>query len=722
MKSGFLFSLLLFLSIANAQKKDDIKDFFWGQNDPARAIVNIPDKWKNESAVIIFKSEDYHFDKSKSIMVQGAVNITYTSSIRKRIKLMDQASVKAFSEFSFNKGFSTAANFKKRKGGVRVGIKIVKPDGAEREVNVAEEAVSMDEGKKVAISNLEVGDIIDFFYHSVEPFQVYINHPFKAEENTLGDEYPIMSMKLTFSTENDFYVNFNTYNGAPELKPTGTKGNRRNYELVANDIEKNDFPRWFYPLVELPCYKFQVYFAKTGKIAEESAFLPEKEDIIKKSVSKEDVLNYYDKRLRALGDLGQIEDFLKKKSFASAEEKVKEVYYFMRHRYYTRYLEAFVVNDTKIMAPFDLYGNYPTLMTDELHFARHYLAFLKDNKIDCDIIVATPRINGSIDQLLIQENAVLILKVNTPNPVYLQLFNPYTNAGQINYELEASDAYAVEFSNKKKITGIKKVKLPSTTYKDNNTSEKMAVQISDDFSSVNFSRESALKGHNKNGVQEDKMYFFDYVDEDYSKYNTTPLMELVKNKKKKEQYTKEFDALKNKLRDKQKEEAKRSAESEFELPIEEYALNIKNTGRYGIDNPFNYNEVGVFKNNLIKKAGENYVFEIGKLIGGQAEIKDKELNRGNNVYLSFPRSFNDEIIFTIPGGYTVSGIDKLNKKVENSTGGFVSSATIEGNQLIIKTHKYYANYFEPGKNWKDMVAFLDAAYQFTQEKVLLKKV
>lgn len=127
------------------------------------------------------------------------------------------------------------------------------------------------------------------------------------------------------------------------------------------------------------------------------------------------------------------------------------------------------------------------------------------------------------------------------------------------------------------------------------------------------------------------------------------------------------------------------------------------------------------KNNLIKKAGDKYLIEIGKILTSQIEIDQKEKDRKNNIYMIYPRSFENEIILEIPAGYSVSGLEKLNKKVENETGGFTSSAEIKGNQLVIKTFKYYKNYYEPNANWNKMIAFLDAAYQFTQEKVLLKK-
>jgi hypothetical protein len=113
--------------------------------------------------------------------------------------------------------------------------------------------------------------------------------------------------------------------------------------------------------------------------------------------------------------------------------------------------------------------------------------------------------------------------------------------------------------------------------------------------------------------------------------------------------------------------------------------------------------------------------ELGKFLTSQIELSKKEKERTNNVYMTFPRQIEQEIQFEIPTGYTISGLEKFNKKVENETGGFVSTATQNGNLITIKTTKYYTNYFEPNSNWKKMVDFLDASYQFTQEKVLLKK-
>jgi len=708
------FGLLSTAVFSQDLDKKETRDFFWGKDDAFQSVNTVPEKYKNESAVVLYKYEFYDYHKF-------GTSVKYVSATRKRVKLQDQAAVKEFSEFSFQERFSTNRGF--RDGVNTLGIKIVKPDGKEIEIDVDKESKEVNKEKKIAIANLEQGDIIDFYLYHYQPFTSQLEYGFEPEETTLGDTYPIMDYKLNFRTENDFFLNFNSYNGAPELKEMPTdKSSERRYELTAKDIAKNDFPRWFYPLAELPSYKFQVYFARSGKFEKRAeAFLSEKESMVKKTVSKEDVFDYYTNKFRPYGDMGQIEKFLKKKTFATDEEKVREVYYFTRHQYFTQYVEAFVVKEANIFYPFDLYGN-AIFMNSETEFINHFMAFLKDNKLDYDIIVATPRYNGPIEDLLIQKDLNVLLRVNTtPNPVYLEYFSPYTSADQFSDELENSNAYVLNVAKRKKLTDVSLVKLPGTTAADNRSKSVFKVSLNADRSGLNIDRESSHFGHLKDGEQKDKLYFYDYVNEDYAKYDTKSLLDRVGNKKKQEQYRKEFDALIQKSKDRQREEFKKSTEEEFDVKLEEYTFAVANTGRFGSKTPLVITEKFSIENSMVKKAGDNYMVEIGKMIGSQVAIDKKEKQRTNNIYFSFPRSFENEIIFEIPAGYSVSGLEKLNKNVTNATGSFVSTAKVSGNQLVIQVKKSYTNYYEPNANWPKIIEFLEAAYQFTQEKILLKK-
>jgi len=79
------------------------------------------------------------------------------------------------------------------------------------------------------------------------------------------------------------------------------------------------------------------------------------------------------------------------------------------------------------------------------------MAFLKKNEIGYDIIVATPRFNGPIDDLLIQKNVSVLLRVNTKTPMFMEYFSPFSSADQFNYNLENTQAFALQVSKGKKL-------------------------------------------------------------------------------------------------------------------------------------------------------------------------------------------------------------------------------------------------------------------------------
>jgi hypothetical protein len=719
MKYIFTFIFIITLSFSVfAQDKAEVQDFFWGKSDEYSKITEVPAKWKDESAVIIYKNEHYDYHKF-------GMSVKYTSAIRKRIKLQDLASVKEFSEFSFKDKFYSNKGYTSRKSIGILGVKILKPNGNEIIIDVEKEAKEVDKEKKIAISNLEVGDIIDMYFYSVEPFISKEALGFDPIENTLGDTYPIMNLKINFKTENDFFLNFNTYNGAPELKEIITdKGGERHYSLEAKDIEKNEFPRWFYPLAEMPCYKFQVFFARSGKFEERAdAFLSEKEKIVKKTVSKEEVFEYYNDKFRPYGNLGPIEDFVKNHKFADTEEKVREVYYFARHKFFTLFIEPITIDRAKLLDVDNYYlRDFAWFLSSQKSFINYFMAFLKDNKIDYDIIVATGRENGSIDDLLIEQNVKVILRVNTKNPIYIDNFSAFSNTDMFDYSLEDTKAYVMQVSKGKKIIEAEMTSLPKTSAEDNASKSTSNITITDDFSTLKVDRELQYFGHLKEQNQSDLLNFYDYVYEDNFQYVTESLNDRIKSKKISAKFKKEYDALINKLKDQQLEESKESIKDEFGFDIDGYSSSFKSTGRYGIKSPFIINEKFDIKKDLIKKAGGNYIIEIGKMLTKQVEITKKEKERKNNIYSPYPRTFENEITLEIPAGYVASGIEKLNKKVQNETGEFISSAKIDGNKLIIKSTKKYNNYYWPNSNWNKMISFLDEAYQFTQEKILLKKI
>jgi hypothetical protein len=611
--------LLLFLafsisSFSQSKEELDAKDFFWGAKDTYKNANDIPEKWTNESAVIIYKNLNYDFHSFGK-------SVTYTNSIRKRIKLLDNAAVEEFSEFTFTKRFkSSKGQFSwKRKGNTFVGVKVIKPDGTEAEIDVEKDAIEVDGETKLAISNLEVGDIIDYYYYKVEPFKSTYAFGFDPVETSLGEEYPIMDLKLYFETENDFFINFDSYNGAPDLKQiTSEKRNIRRYELTENNIAKSEFTRWFYPLVESPSYKFQVYFARSGKFEDRAlAFLPEDEDIIKTNVTKEEVLDLYDHRFKPDGDIGDVKDFFRKKTFDNDAHKVTAAFYYMRHYYLTRFVEGFFIKEAKITSyPFMVYGSNIVFIQNERQFIRHFTEFLKRQKIDYEIVVGQKRYDGPLEDLLIEKNINVLVKVNTETPLYASYFGPHTTINEFPPLLENTDVYLLSAS-RNRIDQVKKGKLPTSIYAQNETKKDMTVSLNDDFSEITLTSINSFKGHEKSDQQYDRLLYSDYVNEDYKKYDTESWIELVRRKKDKIKYAKELKALNEKLKTKQKERFEDSAKEEYSCDdIEDYSYSIDANGHFSLDSYFTFTESFKSKNALIKEAGPNYIIEIGKLIGG----------------------------------------------------------------------------------------------------------
>ncbi|MFT4533865.1 MAG: hypothetical protein ACJA1A_001886 [Saprospiraceae bacterium] len=58
--------------------------------------------------------------------------------------------------------------------------------------------------------------------------------------------------------------------------------------------------------------------------------------------------------------------------------------------------------------------------------------------------------------------------------------------------------------------------------------------------------------------------------------------------------------------------------------------------------------------------------------------------------------------------------------VVNEIGEFVSTAEQVGNVINVKTSKLYKNNSFGASEWSKMVAFLEAGFQFTEKKVILK--
>ena len=135
---------------------------------------------------------------------------------------------------------------------------------------------------------------------------------------------------------------------------------------------------------------------------------------------------------------------------------------------------------------------------------------------------------------------------------------------------------------------------------------------------------------------------------------------------------------------------------------------------------FEFNERFVL-NNLVKRAGGNYIVDVGKLTGGFLKLEEKDKKRDKDIYMSAARTFKYSISIDIPLGYSVKGLEALSQNQSNKTGSFSSSAIVKDNMLIVNVSRVYSNNFEKAADWPLLVDMITTASDFESKKILFEK-
>jgi hypothetical protein len=160
----------------------------------------------------------------------------------------------------------------------------------------------------------------------------------------------------------------------------------------------------------------------------------------------------------------------------------------------------------------------------------------------------------------------------------------------------------------------------------------------------------------------------------------------------------------------------------YELPdVKISKFELVQTGMFDDAPELKYN-LQFDMNRYITKTGNAIVIDAGKLIGKQVVPESSDSIRRFDIYMPYARTYENQIYVEIPQGYTVKGTNNLTFNVTNETGGFVSSAKVEGNKLVIKTSKYFTNNYFSKESWPNIRKFLTAANDFQNQKVMFVPV
>lgn len=672
----------------------------------------IPEAWQGESVIMLAFKMKVKADLEGVIPVQ-------THYVHTRFKLNDMAAVEAFSDYDFDDGDL-------------VEIKVVKADGKIKKVNL-DDAVTegaelkikklnislTDKKKKIAIKDLEVGDIVDYSSLFRTAYVSSSNNIF------LKSSFPKVAYKYEFHVNSKYYAfAFKNFNGCPEYVQSQDKGYNV-FAVEASLIEKEKEEMLSKDIFSEPYFKFHMmYTKKDNKVPFYPFYISRKET--KTSVTEDDLKYYVNNLAKETGGYGyQLARYNKK---IKADKKTKyDRSYFENYYYFLR--EDFYLGE---LAFKNEYSERYLLIPD-------FIKLAKSKKIPYEIILAVPKNIGSFENILFVYEMYRGLKISFPGeePLYVFDLGPFSHINEYHHTLEGTELYVFKNSESLKKIQMSKETLPFSTADKNTYNLEITASLKNLNDTLSVSQKSTISGYFKNGTNTTKglNYFNYYVNykerliEDekitekrplyffpYQGVYQDPKLKLIENEE--ERIEKEYKERQEEI---VKERMKSAAEEEFQVHDYE-SFKLLNDGRAADKKDIEWEEQ--FKiGGILDKADASYVLHLGQIFGSLAEI-GSSLDRKDRVkpfYIDFNRTYSISLKLTLPAGVKVSGLSAVNKKIDNSVGTFIAEAQQNGNVIEVKMSKTYKAFKHEVEEWEQYIEFSDAGADFINKKIILSR-
>ncbi|MBC7915528.1 MAG: hypothetical protein H7Y07_15565, partial [Pyrinomonadaceae bacterium] len=317
--------------------------------------------------------------------------------------------------------------------------------------------------------------------------------------------------------------------------------------------------------------------------------------------------------------------------------------------------------------------------------------------------------------ILFEDEIRYAIKVN--DQLYFNCTD-HSNPGELLESLLGNEAYIITKPPKKGIQEIKALNLPNAAATDNMSLFSVNASLSGEMNSILVSRTNSYKGLSKARTIDNAMKFTPYMIEDYKLHGGNPPTENMKSFQQ-EEYEKSVKALKDEFKKAKPDFVKEELQREYRQKISYKDFTISSDGRSAKKSDLVFTEDFELPG-MIRKAGKKYLVNLTGLVGPQLQIKKEERVRKLDINVGYARSLSWVINFKIPEGYTVDGITELNSIVENETGKFSSEAKEENGVVVIRISKVYKLATINKDKWKDMLVFIDAAYNNSFKYILLK--
>lgn len=715
-----------------AQKAEELQKEIWGTTEPEFKQTKVADSLANESAVIIARSFSAQRDISnrfKFMIITADVvarNIK-VNTFHERVKINDKAALDKFSQLEYQKTLDNNVSL----GIVRyldnrntyVGAKIIKPDGKEIIVNTSEEVLTKNESKdkqgKIAISDLVVGDILDYYVCNMVVTEKTGENSFSDNDNlvVLANEYPILYYNLSFQFNKNVLAKYISANNAPTFVESTKDNGDKVYSLTLRNLPKYGSQLWssplrHYPYVVIGSAPINSTYGGGDKKLNKLSMLERNKAIIQKNFVEFQGFNEPIKKLaKAVGGKSNLKKM-------DPDDLAKLLYDQWKFQVFCEYSGDELDNVTNM--------NYRRV--NSIYGALWMSMMLTDLDVDHDILFVSSRFSNSLKNSfnISDFNLGIRLNNNVANPKYMFFEDVVTQFNQVPSRFQGEWA---DVMHPKRITAMNytladrlETQLPTVATEKNYQKENILVSLMpDNMQKLKIERNVKVSGSLRNDVQKLLIPVRDVDSSLTELVKGEPLekrlLSVKRTKKMGEDYkfvfNKEHEEMSKNFTTEIKNNMDQEPEQLTDYKIVSRALDSANAA-------FEYSAKFVL-NNLVKKAGGGFIIDAGKLTGLFLKVEEKDKKRDQDIYMSAARTYNYAININIPQGYSATGVEEFNTKKTNTTGTFLSNAKVEGNTLVINVTQTYNQPFIKAKDWSSLLDIIQTSSEFNDKKILLEK-
>jgi hypothetical protein len=699
---------LLTLSV-NADEKADylklaqkVRQEVWSSTPSDFQKRTVPDRYKNASAVILSYYRELSTDYYRKATADLVLNLRLTRQIdctdmeRMLIQINDKKALKDYSEFTFKTKSRKWTWGYHHKTQTVLGIRVIKKNGNVQEVSL-DDYVDVKEGKndkdlsqKIAVPGLEVGDCIDVFSLDQIDTQEQQLDPFYF---VLRQDEPVLYTKVHCVLDQSLATVYRTMNGAPDFTQTTDKDKNAVLDMVMDKPVDAESSIWYNSLEQSPFIEMYITPTK-AKVA-----------VVEKAMRQKGVRGNPDVTPILQDDWKLLKSYVSKGGYSpaglpstyksvfksakkegmSAEEKADRIYSFE------------YVSGGASQRVFNTVANY-----------------LRKLGVEIEMGITTPFGALPVDKLINYNSTSWFFRLKGTDVYYFPGTYPKV-ASEIPYIYQGRKAYMQD--SEEQIT------IPVSQAEDNKSVNDMVVKL--DGTKLDIIRKVTYSG-------EQKMYGQSLVSPDNTLFGSSQLEAYWRYLKYDDKdpyscYTKKESAeLKGAFN-----EYRKNAIDPFKAEISSYHDGDPvQVGGYGVDcvgirrdsSNFVYH-VDYVMDGMVKRAGNNYLLSVGKLIGSSLKLEGKDRERIDDVWrkMAFVDEWNIEI--PLPQGYKVSAeaLKKIETSVANECGEFTVKATAGNESVKVYVRKCFAHRVEPVSNWSKLLALVDACSAFTDKQMVIAK-